>query len=158
FADLGGTGFKGIIAHNNSGESYNILFDAGISTSATDNRIGFYVKKTNGWSSVSSPAGSINDTTKWYYLTLTHSGGVLTGYVDGVSIGTITNANSIVKSSFSAIQFGLYGTSAGSEYLNGYIDEVKISNTARPLTWIKTEYNNQAKPSSFLYTSLENEY
>ncbi len=34
-------------------------------------------------------------------------------------------------------------------FLNGLIDEIRISNIARSSTWISTEYNNQSSPSSF---------
>ena len=38
---------------------------------------------------------------------------------------------------------------AGFAYWNGKIDEVRISNSVRSAAWIKTEYNNQFKPSTF---------
>jgi Concanavalin A-like lectin/glucanases superfamily/Domain of unknown function (DUF2341) len=34
-------------------------------------------------------------------------------------------------------------------YLNGRIDEVRVSNIARSADWISTEYNNQSNPSTF---------
>ena len=34
-------------------------------------------------------------------------------------------------------------------YMIGTIDEVRISNSARSVAWITTEYNNQNSPSSF---------
>jgi hypothetical protein len=41
------------------------------------------------------------------------------------------------------------GSDFASSYLNGALDEVRISNIARSADWIKTEYNNQKSPSTF---------
>ena len=35
-------------------------------------------------------------------------------------------------------------------FLNGAIDEVRMSNVARSAGWIQTEYNNQSSPSTFI--------
>jgi hypothetical protein len=34
-------------------------------------------------------------------------------------------------------------------WLNGVLDEARVSNIARSADWIKTEYNNQQSPASF---------
>jgi hypothetical protein len=34
-------------------------------------------------------------------------------------------------------------------YMNGGLDEVRISNIVRSAAWISTEYNNQSSPSTF---------
>jgi hypothetical protein len=34
-------------------------------------------------------------------------------------------------------------------YLNGAIDEVRVSNIARSSDWISTEFANQSQPSTF---------
>ncbi|MFX0167127.1 MAG: DUF2341 domain-containing protein [Candidatus Hodarchaeota archaeon] len=44
---------------------------------------------------------------------------------------------------------------AGTSYVNGTIDEVRISNVARSNDWIATEYNNQYDPSSFYSIGTE---
>src|SRR4029077_10286953 len=45
------------------------------------------------------------------------------------------------------IYFGYYP--GGGDYLNGSIDEMRLSNVARSADWIATEYNNQNSPSTF---------
>ncbi len=45
--------------------------------------------------------------------------------------------------------------SAYSEYFDGIIDEVRISNTERTAGWVGTEYNNQNTPSSFYSIGTE---
>ena len=42
-----------------------------------------------------------------------------------------------------------------ARYTTGLIDEVRISNTVRTADWIKTEYNNQNAPSTFLTINAE---
>jgi len=49
------------------------------------------------------------------------------------------------------------GTNPGfTEYFQGLIDEIRVSNIARSASWIATEYNNQNNPESF-YTIGEEE-
>jgi len=40
-------------------------------------------------------------------------------------------------------------TANGSEYLDGSLDEVRISTTTRSADWIATEYQNESSPSTF---------
>ena len=40
--------------------------------------------------------------------------------------------------------------------MHGAIDEVRISNSARPADWIATEYNNQNSPATFYTIYPEN--
>lgn len=77
-----------------------------------------------------------------HYVTFTNSGSGSAIYIDGVSdvtggTGTFTNNNAALTIS----------TSAWS--LNGWVDEVRVSNTARSQDWINTEYLNQNSPLSF---------
>ena len=44
------------------------------------------------------------------------------------------------------LRFGRPGDA--ERYLNGKLDEVRISNIARPQCYIQTEYNNQKWPSN----------
>ena len=37
-----------------------------------------------------------------------------------------------------------------TDFFNGIIDEVRISNSITSFDWVSTEYNNQNDPSSFL--------
>ncbi|MFX0125373.1 MAG: DUF2341 domain-containing protein, partial [Candidatus Hodarchaeota archaeon] len=46
----------------------------------------------------------------------------------------------------------------GQAWFNGIIDEIRISSVSRPLSWIKTEYNNQYDPRSFFSIDKEEEY
>jgi len=62
------------------------------------------------------------------------------------------------------IPASIYNTSANARigshdvpgaYMDGIIDEVRISNTARSANWIKTSYSNQDSPSTFYTLGTE---
>jgi hypothetical protein len=44
---------------------------------------------------------------------------------------------------------------ASTAFLNGIIDEMRVSNVIRSADWIATEYNNQSSPSTFYSISAE---
>ena len=43
---------------------------------------------------------------------------------------------------------------SASSYFDGSVDEVEISTVARSADWIKTQYNNQNSPTSFLSVAV----
>jgi hypothetical protein len=45
-------------------------------------------------------------------------------------------------------RLGRHATST-TQFLNGSLDEFRVSNIARSADWIKTEYNNQSSPGTF---------
>jgi hypothetical protein len=60
------------------------------------------------------------------------------------------NTTNILSSQYNATNTVDFGTRSDlTNYYNGTIDEVRISNSARSADWILTEYNNQHDPSSF---------
>jgi trimeric autotransporter adhesin len=49
-----------------------------------------------------------------------------------------------------------FGTDGGGgDYLNGILDEVRISKIARSAGWITTEYRNQNAPGTFYTVGAE---
>ncbi|MHA2334741.1 MAG: DUF2341 domain-containing protein, partial [Candidatus Hodarchaeales archaeon] len=69
-------------------------------------------------------------------------------YVDGLSEGTSTqNAGTLTTDTASIGVLNYYWGS--SDWFNGTIDEVRISNIVRSNDWITTEYNNQRDISNF---------
>lgn len=66
----------------------------------------------------------------WYHTALVRSGNVLTLYINGSSVGSVTVSGS-ASASTNPLTFGRYGDYAGN-YFNGWIDEVDIAKgTAR---------------------------
>jgi len=74
-----------------------------------------------------------------------------TVYVDGVAATAVTTGWHFITITDTT---GVNATDvdigrASSEFFEGIIDEVRISNTARSAEWIKTSYNNQSSPETF---------
>jgi hypothetical protein len=91
----------------------------------------------------------------WYYVTLTYSSSAgLTGYVNGAVDGTAAANGALATGQTSTLTIGQDLNTIG-RFWNGVIDEVRISSIVRSADWIKTEYNNQSAPSTFLHISVE---
>ena len=83
-------------------------------------------------------------TNAWHYGVFTYSGTSASLYLDGALDTSATVA--MQAGTASKFYVGSYGS---GEYWNGSLDEVRVSNAVRSATWIQTEYNNQASPSTF---------
>ena len=97
---------------------------------------------------------------KWHYLTFVYNGEQLISYLDGKekSIKDVPNGI-LTKRKGEFVEIGRYNdeswiSSSGQVFksysFNGLIDQVEISNIARSYFWIKTRFDNQNDPSSFI--------
>ena len=79
-----------------------------------------------------TPSGSAGDYTdgKWRHLALVRNGTTVTFYVDGASVGSQTGYSAALDCSASGVQVGRMTSSGVADWL-GYMDEIRISNTAR---------------------------
>jgi hypothetical protein len=64
-------------------------------------------------------------TNTWYHIAFTRVGTTVTGYVNGTSIGSNTNANS-----YTAGGLNIGSNSANSQYFTGYISNLRYSSSA----------------------------
>ena len=87
----------------------------------------------------------------WTHVVGTYNGSKVSLFVNGVHQNSTTFTGSPNVAS-QILEIGRYTT---SNYFSGYIDEVRVSNTARNSSWISTEYNNQHDPSSFYSVGTE---
>lgn len=86
----------------------------------------------------------------WYHLVGVHDGSVLRFYFNGSATGTTTDSPTGTNyAGTSPLRFGTNSATGSTSRFPGYIDEVRISNSARSATWINTEYNNENSPSTF---------
>ena len=79
----------------------------------------------------------------WYYVVGTWDGTTQRVYANG------DEKASQVPPAGALSTPGSGKISNGSETMDGIIDEVRISNTARDVCWIETEYGNQGNPAAF---------
>lgn len=73
-------------------------------------------------------------------------------YVDGQNLDGATVHNSsitVFTSNSTTLYLGQRGSGTANNYLNGTLDEARISATNRSADWILAEYNNQSSPSTF---------
>ncbi len=86
---------------------------------------------------------------QWYYIStrVDAANDRLDLFVNGVKEGT-SAISGTVNPETQGLNIGTY-RSANMYWMNGKIDEIRISNVVRGNSWIKTEYNNIAFPSVF---------
>jgi len=127
---------------------------------------GFQIGKTDSlYDPIASPAGSVAESipNNWYYSVGTYNdstfaekyylNGILNAYRTTDSFPILYGLNHDLHVGSDEDQLAPFG-----RHFIGYIDEVRL--LAAPLTdhWIKTEYDNQVSPSSFLSVGTENIY
>ncbi|HOZ35706.1 MAG TPA: DUF2341 domain-containing protein [archaeon] len=86
----------------------------------------------------------------WHHFVGTYDGDDLNFYINGNLIQSRNYINKQIKFDFpnNELYIGAWNTPVKRAF-NGNIDEVRLSNTARTTSWIKTEYNNQSAPETF---------
>ncbi len=84
----------------------------------------------------------------WYYVVGTWDGTTQRLYKNGTEVASATPGGTLDGETDIDI-------SSLAEAMDGYLDEVQISNVARSADWIATEYNNQKTLSSFYIVDLE---
>jgi MBG domain-containing protein/YDG domain-containing protein/concanavalin A-like lectin/glucanase superfamily protein/uncharacterized protein DUF2341 len=98
----------------------------------------------NDWTNVAIP-----QTNSWHYHAIIYDGTVARWYVDGSLLGggftnTYTTTNSQVSIGYEADS-----GQAATNYLSGTMDEIRISSTVRPASWMQTEFISQNSPGTF---------
>ena len=97
-----------------------------------------------------SDGGSVS-TGSWQHVVGTFDGSSLRLYKNGSLVGGPTSASPTISGN----PGGWIGSFSGTQFFNGDIDEVRISNTNRGADWIRTEYNNQNSPGTFITLGSE---
>ncbi|MBT7553091.1 DUF2341 domain-containing protein [bacterium] len=102
--------------------------------------------ESDEWRSVNYGTEDPADDT-WYYLVCNFDSTNLRVYIAGSettsSPTTLTTGDILNPSNF------VVGYLQGSEWMEGRLDEVRISNIARSDSWVTTEFNNQNSTSTF---------
>ena len=79
----------------------------------------------------------------WQHIVFTYDGTQGRFYRNGSQVSTAMTMDT--PAAWGGFKLGYPNTNT----IDGYLDEVRISNVARSAGWIETEYNNQSAPSSF---------
>jgi hypothetical protein len=89
----------------------------------------------------------------WHHVVGTYDGH-WNLYIDGVKT-TSSETQGPLGSSEPFVIGARDATGSAFNYLNGAIDELRVSDVARSSDWISTEYNNQISPATFYNIGLE---
>ena len=84
----------------------------------------------------------------FYYVVATYDGITQKIFING-SLNRSQSRSGLISSNSYNVGLGA-NLQVGGRLLNGVLDEVRISNTARSADWIFTEFTNQNSPGSFL--------
>ena len=148
------TGTKGIFGKwgndggGNGDQSYTLDYQGG-------NPLAWLNALDGGDIGVSGGA-AINDG-NWHHVAVTApASGTIQVYVDGAPNGSLNNGDPLLATTPDRLVVGATDLCCGSYYMQGSLDEVRVSNTVRSGDWIATEYNNQSSPSSFYTVSGQN--
>ena len=82
----------------------------------------------------------------WHYVQGVYTGTTLSTYVDGSQYEVFSTSTN--PSSTNPFYIGV-GEGGAQYFLNGTIDEPRVSNVAKTADWIKAEYGDQNNPVSF---------
>ncbi len=125
--------------------------------SSNDQGIAFNYDATDApyrqaWSHYDSGYTALKYTTSlqgstWYHMTIAYDGTTARAYLNGSQEASAT-VSAMTDSGTERVNI-LAGIGGTSDFDNGEIDEVRISDTARSADWIAAEYNNQNSPSTF---------
>ena len=122
------------------GNTSDVLFEPGGTTSKA-----IQIYFTDAWRS-SSTTPLV--TGSFQHVAITYSSGTLTYFYNGAQTGTKTTGLSNATASNTALVIGAQGSSLFNK-LNGALDEVRVSITARSAGWMQTSYNSMSAPTSF---------
>jgi hypothetical protein len=93
-----------------------------------------------GWT-VANDEDYIFQTGGWYYWTCVYDGSVIAHKVNAEQVGSVHTVTGNIEDNSNPVYIG-YCVFTG-RYLDGVIDEIRISNAARSPAWIKTSYESE---------------
>jgi uncharacterized protein YjdB len=94
-------------------------------------------------------------TGKFHHFAATWDGTYWNLFVDGVLAAQTAGSGPSVSSEPFTIGAQTFSGGIPFQFLDGAIDEVRVSTSARSPNWIQTEYNNQSSPTTFYSIGAE---
>jgi len=109
-------------------------------------------KSGGEWSLSDSPISAPFD--QWYHVCGVNDGTDNLVYVNGVLQAETTTPASIEHDDY-PVWMGMDSQNTDRDPFDGYIDELRFSDTARSADWIRTEFLNQDDAAAFFAVSVE---
>ncbi len=110
----------------------------------SSNRIVFYHAAAGSGSVMEYVDYERPATGEWHHITgVFNSGSNIKLYLDGAEVSSKNTAVSAVVNGTAPFKFASSEFGGRTNYLNGKIDEVRLSNTNRSAAWIKASYNSE---------------
>ncbi|MBN1674645.1 MAG: DUF2341 domain-containing protein, partial [Kiritimatiellae bacterium] len=94
------------------------------------------------------------DADRWYYMAVTWDQSTASWYIDGANDTNASMAYTF-RTTAAPVAIGTHEDGKTNWVVDGYIDEVRVSKTARSAAWLATGYTNMAAPTSFLSAASE---
>jgi hypothetical protein len=142
---------------NNYGYGYKMSVRG---ASTTTLKLETEIRSSTNPAGIIQNAGTVGTTTTttpaWHYVQSIFNGTNFINYVDGVLQGTAVGAAPGNASTNLYIGLDYRGASTAPEHdFYGTMDEVRVSNVAKPVEWVRAEYYNQTNPTTFTTTSAD---
>jgi len=142
--------YRAVVTHRDPGSDAMV----GLWT-FNNNALHAEVKNDGRTSQASGDIGVSLSTGTWYYVGLTRTNaGAIDVWHNGISYSLGTCTGNITPSE--PLYIGRHSTAA-TQYFDGVIDEVRLSNIRRSDSWIAACYNNQNNPNAFYNVGTEEE-
>lgn len=94
----------------------------------------------NGWT-VSNDEHYAFQIDTWYYFTFVYNGSTIVDKINGEQVGSTHTVTGSINDNSNLLYLGYCVYT--DNYLNGIVDEVRISNTARSVAWVRASYKAQ---------------
>jgi hypothetical protein len=149
------TGSKGIFGKwendgtGNSHLSYVLTYQNNSQPSAFLNAIDGSLVPVDG-------GDPVNDG-NWHHVAVSApASGTIQMYIDGVPSGSAENSHTLLATTADRLLVGVGGLAdPANYYMQGSLDEVRISNVVRTEDWIAAQYSNQNSPETFYSVGAE---
>lgn len=139
----------------NNTASYQVPLDGGYSSNAgilIEYKSGTEIRVYAGNTIIGTFWNWNYTTGTWYHFVAMRTGTSFKLFADGVQIGSSETSSKDITATTQLI-----GKYSGGEFLNGWLDEFRISNTARSVAWIAASYKSETDTYNS-YASQEERY
>lgn len=139
-----------------AGGDANTIFSKGYDGTSTEWALTTNNGGAFGFNSFTNPTThgvngvSTLSTSTWYLLTGVYDGTTWRIYLNGTQDNSAVDSGPASGSNFVAIGAVWVVNSVRTQFFDGKIDEVRLSNTNRSASWVTSDYNSQKASSTFI--------